>query len=39
MEYKLAERGESVVVMAGRLKDVTISLSMKLHHVGDFTSA
>jgi hypothetical protein len=24
-------------VMAGRLKDVTISLSMKLHHVGDFT--
>jgi pyruvate kinase len=37
VEYKLAERGESVVVMAGRLKDVTISLSMKLHHVGDFS--
>jgi pyruvate kinase len=37
VEHKLAERGESVVVMAGRLKDVTISLSMKLHHVGDFT--
>ena len=38
VEYKLAERGESVVVMAGRLEDITISLSMKLHHVGDFTS-
>lgn len=37
VEHNLAERGESVVVMAGRLKDITISLSMKLHHVGDFT--
>ena len=37
LEYKLAGRGESVVLMAGRLKDITISLSMKLHHVGDFT--
>ncbi len=38
LEFRLAERGESVVVMAGRLSDVTISLSMKLHCVGDFTS-
>jgi pyruvate kinase len=37
LKYKLAERGQSVVLMAGRLKDITISLSMKLHHVGDFT--
>jgi pyruvate kinase len=37
LEYKLAERGEAVVVMAGRLPDVTISLSMKLHQVGQFT--
>jgi pyruvate kinase len=37
VQHNLAERGESVVVMAGRLKDITISLSMKLHHVGDFT--
>jgi pyruvate kinase len=35
LEYKLAERGEGVVVMAGRLNDVTISLSMKLHLVGE----
>jgi pyruvate kinase len=37
LEFKLADREESVVVMAGRMKDVTISLSMKLHRVGDFT--
>jgi pyruvate kinase len=36
--YGLAERGESVVVMAGRMKDVTISLSMKLHRVGEFVA-
>jgi pyruvate kinase len=38
LELKLARRGESVVVMAGRLNDVTISLSMKLHVVGEFTN-
>ena len=38
LELKLAMRGESVVVMAGRLNDVTISLSMKLHVVGEFTN-
>lgn len=37
LEYDLGARGESVVVMAGRMKDVTISLSMKLHTIGDFT--
>jgi hypothetical protein len=39
LEYKVAERNEAVVVMAGRLSDVTISLSMKLHQVGEFTEA
>jgi pyruvate kinase len=38
MERGLASRGENVVVMAGRLKDLTISLSMKLHTVGDLNS-
>jgi pyruvate kinase len=38
LEYRLAERDEAVVVMAGRLSDVTISLSMKLHQVGEFTA-
>jgi hypothetical protein len=38
LEYKLAERGESVVVMAGRVSDVVISLSMKIHYVGEFAS-
>ena len=37
LEYRLAERDEAVVVMAGRLSDVSISLSMKLHQVGEFT--
>jgi pyruvate kinase len=37
LEFKLAERGESVVVMAGRLNDATISLSMKIHIVGELT--
>jgi pyruvate kinase len=35
LEYGLAERGERIVVMAGRLKDLTVSLSMKLHQVGE----
>jgi pyruvate kinase len=37
LNYQLAERGEIVVVMAGRLEDVSLSLSMKLHRVGDFS--
>jgi pyruvate kinase len=37
LEHKLAERGESVVVMAGRVSDVVISLSMKIHFVGEFS--
>ena len=37
LEYKLAERDEAVVVMAGRMSDRTISLSMKLHQVGELT--
>jgi len=35
LHYNLAERGEGVVVMAGKLPDITISLSMKLHRVGE----
>jgi pyruvate kinase len=35
LEYKLAERGESVVIMAGQLKDKSLSLSMKLHTIGE----
>ena len=38
LDYRLAERGESVVVMAGRMNDIVISHSMKLHRVGDLTS-
>jgi hypothetical protein len=38
IELGLAERGESVVVMAGRMKDLTISLSMKLHRVGELAT-
>jgi pyruvate kinase len=38
LERKLAEPGESVVVMAGRVSDVVISLSMKIHFVGEFSS-
>jgi pyruvate kinase len=37
LEFKLAERGETVVIMAGRLSDVVISLSMKIHSVGQLT--
>lgn len=32
---KLAERGENVVVMAGRVMDQVMSLSMKIHCVGE----
>jgi pyruvate kinase len=35
LKHELAERGEAVVVMAGRLDDRIISLSTKLHRVGD----
>jgi pyruvate kinase len=35
LRYELAERGENVIVMAGRFKDRSISLSMKIHQVGD----
>jgi pyruvate kinase len=35
LENKLAERGEVVVVMAGRVPDVVMSLSMKIHCVGE----
>ena len=35
LENQLADRGENVVVMAGRVDDIIISLSMKLHRVGD----
>jgi pyruvate kinase len=37
LEYKLAERGESVVIMAGRLRDKSLSMSMKLHTIGELT--
>ena len=35
LDSRLAERGESVVVMAGQLDDIVLSHSMKLHRVGD----
>ncbi|HSB09577.1 MAG TPA: pyruvate kinase [Blastocatellia bacterium] len=34
---RLAERGEAVIVMAGRLSDAVISLSMKIHTVGELS--
>ena len=37
LDNGLAKRGEAVVVMAGRLDDIIISLSMKLHRVGDLS--
>ncbi|HSF25801.1 MAG TPA: pyruvate kinase, partial [Blastocatellia bacterium] len=37
LEYKLADRGESVVVMAGQLADKSLSKSMKIHTVGELT--
>ena len=39
LDSRLAERGESVVVMAGRVDDIVISHSMKLHRVGDLIPA
>jgi pyruvate kinase len=39
LDSRLAERGESVVVMAGRVDDIVISHSMKLHRVGDLVAA
>ena len=39
LDSRLAERGESVVVMAGRMDDIVISHSMKLHRVGDLVPA
>jgi pyruvate kinase len=38
LENKLAERGEMVIVMAGRLPDIAVSLSMKIHQVGDLVN-
>jgi pyruvate kinase len=35
LDSGVAERGELVVVMAGRLPDIAVSLSMKIHQVGD----
>lgn len=34
LHYRLAEAGEKIVVMAGRMPDVAISTAMKLHVVG-----
>ena len=39
LDSNLAERGESVVVMAGRVDDIVLSHSMKLHRVGDLVPA
>lgn len=39
LDLELAERGETVIVMAGRLSDAVISLSMKIHCVGELTTA
>ena len=39
LDQKLAERGESVVVMAGRVPDAVMSLSMKIHCVGEMGAA
>ena len=38
LDLKLAERGETVIVMAGRLSDAVISLSIKIHCVGELTT-
>jgi pyruvate kinase len=35
VKYRLAEPGQRVVVMAGRLDDIIISLSIKIHRIGD----
>ncbi|HYL97775.1 MAG TPA: pyruvate kinase, partial [Blastocatellia bacterium] len=39
LQHKLAERGEAVVLIAGVIRDVAMSTSMKLHNVGDFVEA
>jgi pyruvate kinase len=38
LDLELAERGETVIVMAGWLSDAVISLSMKIHCVGELTA-
>jgi pyruvate kinase len=38
LDLNLAERGETVIVMAGWLSDAVISLSMKIHCVGELTT-
>jgi len=37
--YELAERGERVVVMAGQVPDLVMSLSMKIHCVRETGAA
>jgi pyruvate kinase len=37
LDNKLAKQGETVVVMAGRLSDAVLSLSMKIHTVGELS--
>lgn len=37
LDLKLVERGETVIVMAGRLSDAVISLSIKVYCVGELT--
>jgi microcompartment protein CcmL/EutN len=36
LSYQLAEPGETVVVMAGKVRDLTLSHSIKLHTVGAY---
>jgi len=38
LDLTLAERGETVIVMAGWLSDAASSLSMKIHRVGELTT-
>lgn len=38
LDNHLAESGEAVIVMAGRLSDAVLSLSMKIHTVGDLSA-
>lgn len=39
LQHRLAHRGEAVVLIAGVIRDVAMSTSMKLHRVGDFVVA
>jgi pyruvate kinase len=39
LTHKLAPPGENVVVMAGRVRDVTLSHSIKIHTVGELVGA